>query len=48
MIGVTFISYIMLNINIPAKAKKKIEVRSLIVDALLWRKKDNCSDVTPQ
>jgi hypothetical protein len=37
-----------LKINIPANAKKKREVRSLMVDALFWRKKDNCSEVTPQ
>jgi hypothetical protein len=35
-------------INIPESAKKKKEVRSLIVDALLWRKKASCSEVTPQ
>jgi hypothetical protein len=34
--------------NTPARAKKKIEVRSLIVDALLWRKKDSWFEVTPQ
>jgi hypothetical protein len=38
----------MIKINIPARAKKKTEVRSLIVDALLWRKKESCSEVTPQ
>jgi hypothetical protein len=37
-----------LTINIPAKAKKKMAVRSLIVDALFWRKKESCSEVTPQ
>ena len=43
-----FMTYIRLKINIPAKTKKKMEVRSLIVDALFWRKKESCSEVTPQ
>jgi len=34
--------------SIPAREKKKREVKSLIVDALFCRKKANCSDVTPQ
>jgi hypothetical protein len=34
--------------NIPAKAKKNREVINLMVDALFWRKKDSCSEVTPQ
>jgi hypothetical protein len=37
-----------LAINIPAKAKKKMAVRSLIVEALFWRKMESCSEVTPQ
>jgi hypothetical protein len=41
-------TYIKLKINIPARAKKKTEVRSLIVDALFWRKKESCSEVIPQ
>jgi len=41
-------TYIRLKSNIPASAKKKAEVRSLMVDALFWRKKESCSEVTPQ
>ena len=40
--------YNRLKINIPARTKKKTEVRSLMVDALFWRKKESCSEVTPQ
>jgi hypothetical protein len=35
-------------INIPASTKKKSAVNSLMVDVLLWRKKDSCSEVVPQ
>jgi hypothetical protein len=38
----------MIAINIPAKAKKKMAVRSLIVDTLFWIKKESCSEVIPQ
>jgi hypothetical protein len=41
-------TYIKVKINIPARAKKKAAVRSLMVDALFWRKKESCSEVTPQ
>ena len=34
--------------SIATGKKKKKEVESLIVVALFWRKKPNCSDVTPQ
>src|SRR5512147_2201775 len=34
--------------SIPARKRKKKEVSSLIVVALLWRKKLNRSEVTPQ
>jgi hypothetical protein len=37
-----------LKINIAARAKKKMAVRSLIVDALFWIKRESCSEVTPQ
>lgn len=39
---------IKLKINIPAKAKKSREVKSLMEEALFLRKKANCSEVTPQ
>jgi hypothetical protein len=43
-----FIPYLSAKINIPARAKKKRAVKSLMVDALLWRKNESCSEVTPQ
>jgi hypothetical protein len=40
--------YTKLKSNIPARAKKRREVKSLIEDALVLRKETNCSEVTPQ
>jgi hypothetical protein len=37
-----------LKISIPARAKKSRDVKSLMEDALFWRKNVSCSEVTPQ
>jgi hypothetical protein len=41
-------SYSKATINIPARAKKKMQVTSLIVEALLCRRSESWSDETPQ
>jgi hypothetical protein len=46
--NIVFMTHINIKINIPARAKKKAAVKSLMVDALFWTKKESCSEVTPQ